>query len=218
MKINRQKPEVVLRKSNDVTPEAVSYTMPTRKGNVELSIFLGDLTQAKVDAIVCPSNGGYELAIGGVQNAIERRAGMATFHEATAYATKYGSEGVPLGHSVSTTAGNLKQLKGIIHVNNMRTSGGVPCDQEVIELCVENVLFTTQQNNFKSVAFPAMGTGIWGMSLTDALKGTIAGIQNYFNKITDESPIEKVGIVIYAQPSIENANQMQQILSDVLRK
>jgi O-acetyl-ADP-ribose deacetylase (regulator of RNase III) len=214
--INR--PAVVLKQNSRVTTEAIHYTIPTRKGSVEFSLLLGDLTKVKMDAIVCPSNSGYELAFSGVQDAIERRAGMTVFDEATSYARSYGSgNGVPLSHSVSTTAGNLKQLKGIIHVNNVEMATDTPLDVKFIKACVESVLSTATQKGFESVAFPALGTGIWGMSLSDALKGTIAGIKGYFDTAIKEPSVKKVGFVIYARPSVENANELLEALSDVLR-
>lgn len=64
-----------------------------------------------------------------------------------------------------------------------------------------------------------MGTGVWGMSITESLSGTMQGIRDYYRDINSKSEVRKVNFVVYAQPSLKNAADMQKILSqDVLPK
>lgn len=218
---------IVLPDDPKQTAEAVSAEIETASGKVNFSIALGDITEVKVDAIVCPANPGLEYAgFGGVQVAIAEKAGMATFEEAEKKAklaiqaglgVQHSSttefQGVPLGFATVTTPGKLKNTKSIIHVNNMRSEEGLPpCDPEVIRLCVNSVLGEADNNGLTSVAFPALGTGIWGVSLPDSLKGTILGMRDFFEN-NRNSKIKKIVYVVYAQPSLKNASEMKGILA-----
>lgn len=217
--------ELVLKNSASDTSEVLKVPLETESGSIEFSITLGDLTEVDADAIVCPANPGLEYAgFGGVQVAIARRAGMETFQEAESKAKAYLDNspeevttdgnyvGVPLGFATATTAGDLQRIKRIIHVNNMRVDKEPPCDEEVIRLCVPSVLSVAEDEGLESVTFPAMGTGVWGMGLSDSLTGTIKGIRDYFKDVNPKSNIKKVEFVIYAEPSIANANQLKDVL------
>lgn len=227
--------EIVIKQNADKTAEVVKTSLEVASGKVEFGITLGDITEANAEAIVTPANPGFEYAgmLSGVQNAIAKKAGMATFEEAeqNAKATVsagYGVKdhdsdlvGVPLGFATGTTSGNLKDrgIKRIIHVNNMRIGEGAPCDEEVVRLAVSSSLAVADSEHLTSVAFPAMGTGVWGMSVAESLSGTIQGVRDYYRDINPQSGVRKVNFVVYAQPSLKNAADMQRVLSqDVLPK
>lgn len=223
--VQPERTEVVLKQNSADTSEAVRTVIETETGSVDFFIVLGDMTKANAGAIVCPANPGFEYAgFGGVQVAITQRAGMETFNEAEAKAKAYLAKepeevstdgnyvGVPLGFASATTAGRLQRVKRIIHVNNMRVDKEPPCDEEVVRLCVPSVLAVADGEGLESVAFPAMGTGVWGMSLGASLTGTIKGIRDYFRDINKSSGIKRVDFVIYAEPSVENAKKLKDIL------
>lgn len=211
------------------TLEAVRTSIETGGHRTEFAITLGDLTQADVDAIVCPANPGFEYAgFGGVQVAIERRAGMATFDEAEGKARQLIEAGqgvqspdgrmvgVPTGFAAATTAGKLSRIKSIIHVNNMRVEKDPPCDEDVVRTCTANVLLEADRLGLKSVATPALGTGIWGVSLPESIRGTIRGLKDYI-EVAENPGIEKLVLVIYAQATLPNAREIQGLLlNDVL--
>lgn len=212
--------------SRNDTANVVRTIIGTPTRNFEFLITLGDLTQVDADAIVCPANPGFEPAymLGGVQAAIARRAGLATFEEAERKAKEYissggqvdrseGFPGLPLGFALSTTPGNLQRIKSIIHVNNIRMEGNPPCDEEVVRLAAAGVLAEadTKGGDISSVAFPAIGTGLWGMTLAESLRGTLLGVRDYQN-MNEVSHIRRILFVVYAQPSYDNALDMQKIL------
>lgn len=215
--------------------EAVKTSVEVAPGRrVEFAVNLGDITDVDYDAIVTPANPGFEYAgmLSGVQNAIGRKAGMETFEEAERNAhatvsaghgvkdTESGLHGVPLGFATATTAGKLERIKRIIHVNNMRTERGKAlCDEEAVRLAVSSSLSVTESEHLQSVAFPAMGTGVWGMSLAESMSGTIQGMRDYFGQINPDSKIKKVGFVIYASPTLQNASEVREVLAtEVLPK
>lgn len=165
--------------------------------------------------------------LNGVQNAIAEKAGMATFEEAernakTAVAAGYGVKyhdsdlvGVPLGFATVTTSGKLKErgIKRIIHVNNMKIGKDVPCDEEAVRLAVINSLREADRELLESVAFPALGTGLWGMEVEKSLAGTMQGIKEYYQDINPKSGIRKVIFVMYNQRSPKEVANMQRMLS-----
>lgn len=225
--------EIVIKQNSDKTAEVVKTSVEVDGGRVEFGITLGDITEANAEAIVTPANPGFEYAgmLSSVQNAIARKAGMETFEEAerkarAAVSAGHGVKGqdselvgVPLGFATATTSGKLKDrgIKRIIHVNNMRTGGGAPCDEELVRLAVSSSLAVADSEHLKSVAFPAMGTGLWGMSIAESLSGTLQGIRDYYRDINPKSGVKKVNFVVYAKPTLANAAEMQATLAGELR-
>lgn len=213
--------------SRDITSDVIRNLIKTRTGKFEFSITLGDLTETDADAIVCPANPGFEPAytLGGVQGGIARRAGTDIFDEAERKAKQYVSNGglvdrstgydaLPLGYALSTSPGKLSRIKSIIHVNNMRSERGLPaCDESVVRLCAASVLAEadSKAGEISSVAFPAIGTGLWGMTLAESLRGTLLGVRDYHN-MTSSTHVNRILFVVYAQPSYANALDMQKIL------
>lgn len=122
--------------------------------------------------------------------------------------------GVPLAFATGTTSGDLKRIKSIIHVNNMRVDKQPPCDEDVVRQCVGSVLAVADVEGLESVAFPAMGTGVWGMTMADSISGTVKGIRDYFREINPDSKIDKVSLVIYAQPTLANASELKGIMAN----
>lgn len=220
------KNSLVLRKDIDPrkTAEAVRTLLEKDDGKTEFSITLGDITEANADAIVCPSNPGLEFAgFGGVQLAIARKSGMETFQEAEKKAKEYvgktggvaspeGLKGVPLGFASSATPGKLKRIKQIIHVNSMRAeSGKPPCDEEVVRVSTASALSEANRVGMKSVALPAIGTGVWGLNMAESLRGAIKGVKDHFEAQPD-SRVQKTTFVVYAPSTQENARSLQDIL------
>lgn len=220
---------IVLESDSDPrkTQEAVRTVVDTpEERKVEFSVVLGDITQVDADAIVCPANPGFEPLPGGTQSAIARAAGMEIFEEANQKAIDYvretggvpyrgsGDLGTPLGHAIVTGAGRLQRPQAVIHVNNMHVDETKPddCDAEAVRVCAENALAAADKvGNVKSIAFPAIGTGLWGMEMDESLKATIEGVRNYFTQ-NPESQIQRTSFVIYAEATRRNAADVQRLL------
>ncbi|KKR49649.1 MAG: Appr-1-p processing domain protein [Candidatus Curtissbacteria bacterium GW2011_GWA1_40_16] len=96
----------------------------------------------------------------------------------------------------------------------MRVDKDPPCDEDVVRQCVASVLAVAEAEDAESIAFPAMGTGVWGMSMADSISGTVKGIRDYFREINPESKIKKVSLVIYAEPTLANANELKSIMTN----
>jgi O-acetyl-ADP-ribose deacetylase (regulator of RNase III) len=129
----------------------------------------------------------------------------------------------PLGYAIVTGPGWLKSpLNGIIHVNIWSDDRNqIAYDSKAIELSVIGALKAADQEKLKSVAFPALGSeanlsGI-AVSLQESLISIMSGIENYFEGKAS-TQIEKVAVMIDAQPTFENAIKMLDALNDILRK
>jgi O-acetyl-ADP-ribose deacetylase (regulator of RNase III) len=115
----------------------------------------GDITQAGVDAIVNAAN--TELLLGaGVAGAIRRAGGPAIQEECN----RIGP--IPLGEAAVTGGGNLK-ARYVIHAAGMDLGGGVTA--ETCRRATRNSLLRAQEKGVKSVAFPAIGTGVGGLDM-----------------------------------------------------
>lgn len=129
--------------------------METRINRTTIRLLDADLTEMNVDAIVNAANAGLQLG-GGVAGAIRRKGGPAIQQECD----KIG--GTPVGTAVITTGGNLKARHVIHAVGPMMGEGDE--DRKLLGATL-NSLRVADENHLKSVAFPAVSTGIFGFPL-----------------------------------------------------
>lgn len=130
-----------------------------------LTLLRGDITAQQVDAIVNAANSSL-LGGGGVDGAIHRRGGPQILAECRALrASKYG-RGLPTGQAVATTAGKLP-ASWVIH-----TVGPVfSADEDRSALladCHRNSLLVAAELGARSIAFPAISTGVYRWPIDDA--------------------------------------------------
>lgn len=224
-----EEPTIILPADSEVTSEAVKMDFTTARGRKSFVVVLGDLTQVNADAIACPANPGFEFAgFGGVQTAVERAAGIEVFDEAEAKAkllvqTEDGVEyegyrGLSTGYAISTKAGRLaSRYKNIIHVNSMpRRDGSILDDIEVVRISVDRALEVAERLSLRSIALPAFGTGMFGMDLRDSLLGTLSGVRAFFGTTRPDAALERILFVVYAQPSISNAQVSKRYIQQQL--
>jgi O-acetyl-ADP-ribose deacetylase len=121
-----------------------------------IRILQGDLTEQRVDAIVNAANNDLQLG-GGVAGAIRYKGGPDIQQQCN----QIGH--IPLGEAAVTGGGNL-QAHYVIHAASMRLGGSTR--EEDLRLATRNALLRAKEHGMKSVAFPAIGTGIAGFSLT----------------------------------------------------
>lgn len=144
-----------------------------RYGATEIVLKQGDLLDEGVEAIVCPANSFNQMR-GGIAGVIRQRGGEIIEQEAMAQAP------VAVGQAVVTTAGKLK-AKHVIHAPTMK----LPVQNATIEgavLSVRAALACADQHNFKSIAFPGMGTGIGGLSYADAARAMLTETKRYLDE------------------------------------
>ena len=118
----------------------------------QLALVQGDITEMDTDAIVNPAN--KDLILGaGVAGAIRTKGGPAIQEECN----RIG--GVPVGGAAMTTAGNLK-ARYVIHAVGPRKGEGD--EDRKLRDATRNSLKIAQKHALKSIAVPAISTGIFG--------------------------------------------------------
>lgn len=134
--------------------------MSRRVDGLTVEILQGDLTVQDVDAIVNAANNDLELG-GGVAGAIARVGGPAIQAECR----KLGP--IELGDAAITTGGKLK-ARYVIHAASMRLGGRTSADS--LRRSTRRSLEIAQDRGLRSIAFPAVGTGIARFPLDDCAR------------------------------------------------
>ena len=150
----------------------------------------GDLTKAEVDAIVNAANNDLQLG-GGVAGAIRRAGGPAIQEECN----RIGP--IPVGEAAITTGGNLK-AKYVIHAASMRL--GERTAEENLIASTKNSLLRADEKGLKSVAFPAIGTGIAGFPMDRCAQVMLKVVLEH---LKGKTSLEKVHFILYGREAYE---------------
>jgi len=121
----------------------------------------GDITTEQVDAIVNAANRQLQGG-GGVDGAIHRAAGADRLHAACRAIGE-----CPPGHAVVTEGFDL-YARFIIHTVGPVWRGGSEGEPETLAACYRNSLAVADEVGARSVAFPAISTGVYGYPLEEA--------------------------------------------------
>ncbi|TKB47051.1 macro domain-containing protein [Thalassotalea mangrovi] len=129
-----------------------------------INIIQGDITTAKVDAIVNAANPRM-LGGGGVDAAIHRAAGPELLSVCKKVPAINGIR-CPFGEARITSAGNLA-AKYVIHTAGpIYQSDKTP--QQTLAASYQNALTLALDHHCKSIAFPAISCGIYGYPIEEA--------------------------------------------------
>jgi len=157
---------------------------------IEIEVYQGDITQLELDALVNAANNQLWMG-GGVAGALKRAGGKEIEDEAV----RKGP--VPIGEAVVTAAGKLK-AKYIIHAAVMGRD--LKTDGEKIKQATKNSLLRGDELGIKSIAFPALGTGVGGFPLNECARIMIDEVRRYS---AGKTGLEKVVFVLFGQPAFQ---------------
>jgi O-acetyl-ADP-ribose deacetylase (regulator of RNase III) len=130
----------------------------------------GDITAERVDAVVNAANRRL-LGGGGVDGAIHRAAGAERLQAACRAIGE-----CPPGQAVVTDGFDL-QARFIIHTVGPVWHGGTAGEPETLAACYRNALAVADDVGARSVAFPAISTGIYGYPLGQAAEVAVTTIR-----------------------------------------
>jgi O-acetyl-ADP-ribose deacetylase (regulator of RNase III) len=132
---------------------------------VTVRLALGDLTAFPADAVVNAANSGL-LGGGGVDGAIHRAGGPEILADCRQLRATSLPDGLPTGRAVATTAGALP-ARWVIHAVGPVYRGS-PRDAELLASAHRSSLQVARELGARTVAFPAISTGIFGYPLEEA--------------------------------------------------
>lgn len=139
----------------------------------EIVLVKGDITQQAVDAVVNAANTSL-MGGGGVDGAIHRQGGPSILEECKRVRGEHYPNGLPTGKAVATTAGRLP-AKWVIH-----TVGPVYSKSEdrspLLASCHVESLRLAAELGAKSVAFPAISTGVYGYPIEEAARVAVSAV------------------------------------------
>ncbi|ACU71153.1 Appr-1-p processing domain protein [Catenulispora acidiphila DSM 44928] len=167
---------------------------PPPQSHPRITLIRGDITKQHADAIVNAANSSL-LGGGGVDGAIHRAGGPEILEACRALRASHYGRGLPTGQAVATTAGRLP-AHWVIH-----TVGPVysPNDDRsaLLTACHTNSLAVADTLGAKTIAFPAISTGIYGWPIADAAHIAIAAIT------TTATNVKEVRFVLFDDAAYE---------------
>jgi O-acetyl-ADP-ribose deacetylase len=149
-----------------------------------IEILQGDLTEMDCDAIVNAANNDLQLG-GGVAGAIRRKGGRRIQDECDEIGT------IPVGAAAITSGGDLK-ARYVIHAASMQLGGQTSAQS--LRTSTAYSLRIAAQKSLKTIAFPAVGTGIAGFPVRECAEIMLREVQSH---LEGPASIEKVYFVLF---------------------
>lgn len=157
-----------------------------------VTVRVGDITRQNVDAIVNAANSSL-CGGGGVDGAIHRAGGPAILEACQELRRVKWREGLPAGEAASTCAGELP-ANAVIHTVGPIRRGGEEPDAGTLASCYRNALRVAADGGAKSIAFPAVATGIYGYPAEMAAPVASRAIEEY---LKSDPRIDEVRLIFY---------------------
>jgi len=159
-------------------------------GKTSLELVQGDITDMDCDAIVNAANRDLILG-GGVAGAIRRKGGPTIQEECN----EIGS--VEIGEAVITTGGKLR-ARYVIHAVGPKFGEGD--EDRKLASATLNSLKMADRHGLRSIAFPAISTGIFGFAVDRCASIMLSTTISYLH---DKTAIEKVVLCLYDPDTLE---------------
>ncbi|MEN3332794.1 MAG: O-acetyl-ADP-ribose deacetylase [Blastocatellia bacterium] len=157
-------------------------------------VLVGDITTQPVDALVNAAN--YTLrGGGGVDGAIHQAGGPQILKECEEIRRTRYPEGLPTGEAVMTSGG-LLPARYVIHTVGPVKGVHGERDAELLASCYRNSLALAVEKGLKSVAFPAISTGIYGYPKEEAATVSSEAIAEF---LETEQTLKEVRLVFFTE-------------------
>ena len=155
-----------------------------------IELLRGDITEQDADAIVNAANSSL-LGGGGVDGAIHRAAGPSLLAECRLLG------GCATGDAKASGAGNLR-ARHVIHTVGPVWRGGSEGEPELLASCYRRSLELAASLGCRTVAFPAISTGVYGYPVELAAPVAIAAVREAW-----APPVEVVRFVLFNTRALE---------------
>jgi len=175
-------PKAASKEESNGPAEGRRLVLPLEKTTLEL--VQGDITDLDVDVVVNAANEHLQLGAG-VAGAIRTKGGPSIQEECN----RIG--GTPVGTAVMTGAGNLK-ARQVIHAVGPRMGEGD--EDKKLASAVRSALALADRHGMKSIALPAISTGIFGFPLDRAARITLTEVQRFLQGGTK---LDRVVLCLY---------------------
>jgi O-acetyl-ADP-ribose deacetylase len=165
----------------------------------KIELLQGDLTEMDVDAIVNAANNDLQLG-GGVAGAIRRKGGESIQRECDAIGS------IPVGGAAITRGGKLR-ASFVIHAASMQLGGETTA--RALRSSTAHALRIAAERELRSIAFPAVGTGIAGFPLEECARIMLREVAEHLKRPT---PIEKVCFVLFDAQAL---SEFEKVLAEM---
>lgn len=156
----------------------------------KIILMKGDLTEMDTDAIVNAANNDLQHG-GGVAGAIRRKAGDIIQKESDKIGT------IPVGGAAITSGGKLK-ARYVIHAASMQLGGQTTA--HALRSSTAHSLRIAAEKGLKTIAFPAVGTGIAGFPMQECAEIMLRETADHLKR---DASLEKVYFVLFDSAALE---------------
>jgi len=150
----------------------------------KIILLQGDLTKSDADAIVNAANNDLQLG-GGVAGAIRRKGGETIQKECDAIGS------IPVGGAAITTGGKLR-ARFVIHAASMQLGGETTA--RALRASTAHSLRIAAERQLRTIAFPAVGTGIAGFPLNECARIMLHEVAE---NLKNPTSLEKIYFVLF---------------------
>jgi O-acetyl-ADP-ribose deacetylase (regulator of RNase III) len=156
-----------------------------------IEVVLGDITAERVDAIVTAANESL-MGAGGVDGAIHRAAGPKLAEAGQALAP------CDPGDAKATSAFELDPpVRHVIHTVGPVWDGGAYGEAELLASCYRRCLEVADELGAKSIAFPAISTGVYGYPPDEAVDVAVHTVR------TTPTDVELIRLVAFDEETYD---------------
>ena len=159
-----------------------------------ITLARGDITEQDVDAVVNAANSSL-LGGGGVDGAIHRKGGPDILEECKELRRTRLPDGLPTGQAVPTTAGDLPAGWVVHTVGPVYEREDDPA--RLLASCHTEALRVADELGAKTVAFPAISTGVFGYPVEEAASVAIDAVRGA------RTSVEEVRFVLFGDDAYQ---------------